>query len=460
MIKFLKDSYINKTFSAIIILAFPIIIQGIVFQLQSLIDKAFLGNLDIKYLTAMGAAQIPFNTTVDCLVALCTGITIVVSQLYGKKKGDTIVRTVRSAILCNTIISFLLLILWFCFSRYIFNLMSVDESIIDYCISYVKICSIYILFLGIDLTLQAMLQGMGDTKAIMYSGLTKVFFNVFLAWVLIYGNLGFPSLGVQGAALATTIANVTASFIMVIYCFIVKKDVYKLSKGKVSFFDISSYKNAIKLGIPTSMEFFLWNSANLVLVKFLNSISSMATTVYTLTFLCIEGFVYMIFNGFARASLTLQGHKIGQNDTDGAKKIFKASMFLNIFVVSISLLLFTIFPRQILRIFTNDIATIQQSIPFLIFAGIILVPKSINVMVGSGIRAYGDTKWMLYTQIIGSTLVVICSFVLVNVIHLNIIAIYITCFFDETIRSCFNCYHYYKGNLTNSVVTTSDEIAM
>ena len=61
------------------------IIQGLVFQLQSLTDKAFLGNVDTLFLSAMGAAQIPFNTTVDSVAVICTGITIIVSQLYGGK---------------------------------------------------------------------------------------------------------------------------------------------------------------------------------------------------------------------------------------------------------------------------------------------------------------------------------------------------------------------------------------
>lgn len=459
MISFLKNSKKNSNYSAIMIMAFPLIIQGLVFQLQSLTDKAFLGNLNTQYLSAIGASQFPLGTTLDTLVALCTGVTIVVSQMQGAKKTDNLISSVKSSIFYNSIISFFMFILWFFFSRYLFELMSVDEQIIDYCISYVRICSFYFLILGIESSLLAMLQGMGDTKPIMYSGIIKVFFNIFLSWVLIFGKLGFPALDIKGAALATVMANVMSSIMIIVYCFIIKRKTYRLIEGNLICCKLSSYKNIIKLGLPTGMEFLCWNMSNLILVKFLNSINYVATTIYTLTF-CIEVFVYMIFNGIAKASLTLEGNKIGERDTDGARKIFNASMILNFIFVIVAIIIFVVFPKQLLSIFTNEASIITKSIPYLILTAFILIPKSINVIVGSGIRAYGDTKWMFYSQIIGSIFVVTCSFVLVQVLQLKVVAIYITLLLDESIRASINCYHYYKGNMKSNFVPITEELIL
>ena len=71
-----------------------------------------------------------------------------------------------------------------------------------------------------------------------------------------------------------------------------------------------------------------------------------------------------------------------------------------------------------------------------------MFPKSLNVIVGNGIRSHGDTKWMLYSQIVGSILVVGCSFALVNIFQLGITAIYITLFLDESIRASINGIYY------------------
>ncbi len=455
MIKYFQNN--KQTYTSIIVMAFPIIVQGLVFELQSLTDKAFLGNIDSLYISVMGACQIPFNTTLDCLAALSIGITIIVSQMHGVSKKKEILDTVKSSIFYSSIISFCIFVLWFAFSAYIFKLLSVDKNIVGYCISYVRICSIYFLFLGIDLSLQAMLQGIGDTKPIMYSGLTKVFLNVFLAWVLILGNMGFPSLGVKGAAIAAATANVLSSLMLVTYCFIIKRKTFGFRNGKIISFKFSPYKATIRLGLPTGLEFLLWDISNLIMVKFLNKTGYMATTIYTLTFLCIEGFVYTIFFGISKAALTLQGNRIGQDDAKGAKKILNASIVMGAILVIFSLIVFILFSRQILGVFTNDEKIIDESIPYLIFAGVILLPKSINVIVGSGIRAYGDTKWMLYTQIIGSVIVASGSYVLINVVGLNLAAVYITCLADETIRASINCFHYYKGKVNRFDVSRLKE---
>ncbi len=95
-----SDRHIIKETS---LFAFPIIIQGLVYELQSLTDKAFLGNLKTEYVSAVGAAQLPLNATMDGLVALSVAITIIVSHLYGAKKQEEAGNYVKSQ--CCTAVS-------------------------------------------------------------------------------------------------------------------------------------------------------------------------------------------------------------------------------------------------------------------------------------------------------------------------------------------------------------------
>ena len=263
---------VKKLSKAILTIALPMVIQGFVFQIQSLTDKIFLGNLETEYLSAVGAAQFPFNTTLDTLFALCIGITIVVSQLYGSEMKKDIVKVTRSAIFYNSILSLLLFVLWFFFSKAVFHIMSVDAVLLDNSMKYVKICSIYFLVAGIDASLQGMLQGMGKTKSIMYAGIVKVVVNVVLDWILIFGKFGLKPLNIEGAAIATLCANLISAMLIVI-CGLKQINIVEGKSIKNIFSTkFSLYKNTIKIGIPAGMELFLWNGSNLVLVKFLNSI--------------------------------------------------------------------------------------------------------------------------------------------------------------------------------------------
>lgn len=439
------------------LIALPIVIQGIVFQIQSLTDKYFLGNLDAIYLSALGAAQFPFSASLDAFVAMSVGLIIYVSQFKGAGSEDSISKYTKSSILYASCISLLIFALWFLFTEPILILLHVDAAILPESAHYIRICSFYLLVLGIDTSLQAMLQGIGKTKPIMITSLMKVFLNVVLSYILIFGKLGFEPMNIEGAAIGTLLSNLIASLFLMIYCFILKHQEYALHTNLHDYFDWKPYIDTVKIGVPTAMEYFLWNASNLVLLAFLNSLSYEATAVYTLTF-GIEVVIYAVFNGTGKASMTLIGQDIGAADYESAHDYVKICIIVNSLLITICVLLFVVFSKPLLGIFTTSTKLINLASPYLIFTGIILFPKSINVIVGNAIRSHGNTKWMLYSQIIGSIFVISCSFILVKVLHLGILAIYITLFLDETIRSSINGIYYRKKYCVANLINSSDLI--
>ncbi len=434
----------------IITISLPVIIQGLVFQLQTIVDKAFLGKIDKNYLAAVGVAQLPFFSSVDALIAICTGLTIIVAKKYGAGKPKDIHESVNASIAFNTLLSFALFFIMFNFSDEIFLLMNVDPILLPYCNDYVRILSYLILLLGIDMSLQSALQGMGKTKPIMYIGFFKVGLNILLAWILIYGKFGFPAMHVRGAALATMISNVAGTILLTIY-FMISKEL----SANIKFLEIirlrwSLYREVIRLGLPTGTEYILWNVSNLILVSMLNKQGPDVVSVYTVT-CAIELFVYMIFNGIAKATLTLVGNSIGAGNEKASKSIMTISIRYAMSLVLLFCIIFVVIPKPILSIFTNDKALIDTSVLYLIFKGITMFPKSLNVVVGHGIRARGDVKWMLYTQVIGSVFVVAFSYSLIYVFNVGVVAIYLTLFLDEFLRATLNTIRFYHKNAFRSL---------
>lgn len=421
----------------LILIGLPMVIQGIVFELQSLTDKAFLGQLDDKYIAVVGATQFPLGTTNSFLVALGTGTTILVAQMFGARKQQGLIRNVKSAMFFNTLISLVFFALWFFAGSFVMKLMSVDHVLLSDCTSCLKVYAFSFLLLGVDTTLQSMLQGIGKTRPILYAGLLKVGVNILLSWILIFGKWGFPRMNVLGAAIGTVVANLFSVILLIIYCFIIKRKEFRLLTDNRAWFDIKEYKSTLLLSMPTGMEYLLWNLSNLVLIRFLNGFNYVATTIYTLT-VGIEIIVVSVFSGNSKASMALMGHSIGAGKPQRANKTFYACIIFNLVIVALFTVLFCIIPGPMLSIFTNDRSMVEHAIPFMVFTGFILIPKSMNVLVGSGIRAYSDTRWMLYSQILGSVFVVGLSYILVRIAGLGIIAIYITLFCDETLRAIIN----------------------
>jgi putative MATE family efflux protein len=431
----------SRYLKSIISLSIPIIIQRLVFQVQSLTDKLFLGSLDTKYLSALGSSQFPFNTTLDSLVALSTGIVIIVANAFGAGKKKDIGETVSSALFYNSLISLVLMALWLFGSNFIFTLLQVDADIKIYCIQYTQICSIYFAVAGIDTTFQAFLQGMGKTWVILIGGLIKVVFNVFISWVLIFGFWGFPALGIVGAGIGTLLANLLSCGFILGYCLLTQKKLLWSQKERIHFLSIKPYQQGIKLGVPVALEYLIWNMSNLVLIGFLNSFSYVATAIFTLT-TGIEVIAYAFYCGNAVSTMTLIGQRLGAGKPEQGRQLFWTCLVLNVVIVAFFVLLFIFAGKGLLGFFTKDIELIESAAPYLVWTGIIMIPKSINVITGNTFKAYKDTMWLLYMQIFGSTVVVSVVFILVRVFHLGISAVYITLLIDESIRAFINFYRY------------------
>ncbi len=430
--------------------AFPLLIQGLVFQLQSLTDKAFLGNLETKYVSAVGAAQMPFYTVVDSMGAISVGLVIIVSKLYGASEKEKINSFVKSTAFFNMLLGIAIFFLWELFAAPILTFFKTDAQIIDYSVTYIEICAIYLLVYGFDCALQSMLQGIGDTKPIMYAGIIKVGLNLVISWVLIFGKLGFPAMHVTGAAIGTMAANFIAFLFIAIYCLLIKRKELKLNKLDHMWFTIKPYIKVIKLGIPVGIEYLLWNASNLLLIRFINSFSYEAMGIYTLVF-GLQCIIYIIFAGVSKSALTLMGQSLGAKKVKRADQLFYNCIVINFFIVLVAAICFICFPDVLLDIFSNDSKLIHNAVPYLIFVGFIMFPQSVNVICGNGIKAHGNTKWMLISQIIGSTLVVSISSFLILKLHMNMMAVFITIFIDETVRGGINYLYYrrkygYKSN--------------
>lgn len=263
--------------------------------------------------------------------------------------------------------------------------MGVDNEIKSYCVDYVRILAVYVILLGIDSTIQATLQAYKLTKAIMVSGLTKVFLNAFLDWILIFGKFGMPVLGVKGAALATSISNIVAIIFIIIYFFNTKEINLKLTPKEVINFNWKSYSKIVSLGIPTGIETFIWHISNLIMVRYLNSLNVMAVGIYTLVYI-IEIIVYRFYYGFSKSVLAVVGYKVGDKKFKEAKKIVASALKCDIAFVTAVSILFICLAKPILGLFTKDTVMIDSSVVYLCIVAVCIFPKSFNSILGAGIR--------------------------------------------------------------------------
>ena len=161
----------------------------------------------------------------------------------------------------------------------------------------------------------------------------------------------------------------------------------------------------------------------------------------------VEIIFVVVIGAIGNGTLTLTGEATGAKDNKLYRNIVKTSIKWSFLVCGFALLFISIFPRFTLSLFTTDKEVIEMSVVYIILVAANLFGKSGNIIFGSGIRGYGDTKWMLFTQILGTFGVVGLAALCVFVFKLGMLGVFIAVLCDEGSRALINFVRFSKIKL-------------
>ena len=423
-------------------LALPLILQQFCLQLQVWIDRAMLGHINAAYFSAIGNTTVPYYMVTSVITAICGGTAILTAQGIGAGDMRRVRQVAESSFLGSTLLSVGAYLFFFFCSDPLFRLMGIQSPILEYCVSYIRILSLSLLVLGPASSSTAVLQGFGLTRIIMIAGATGNLLNILLDWILIFGRLGFPALEIEGAAWATVISNLVSAALSVSFVFRSSKMPIRLHLPTAFSENLRNYRTVLKLGIPSGVEYALWNLGNIILVSFLNRLDQMYAGIYTLVF-SIESVPLLVYMGLANAGLTLVGQETGARSPRQARQTGLTCLGFACWICLITGVIFCLFPRPILSLFTDDQSILDFSAPYLLYVAGILIPKAVNNVIGLCIRGTGDTRWMLWTQIFGTVFMVTGGYYFILLSGAGLAGIFITLFLDELMRSIANLFRFF-----------------
>lgn len=227
--------------------------------------------------------------------------------------------------------------------------------------------------------------------------------------------------------------------IYLMYITITKKDKFFTSPSlkRILGTKFRPYLKSIKLGLPTACENLLWNLGNLCIIRILNTIDERAAGIYSMVF-TVEILFVVVIGAIGSGTLTLSGDATGAKDMKLYRSVIKTSVRWSFLVAAFALIFVSIFPRLTLSLFTTDKEVIEMSVIYIILVAANLFEKSGNIIFGNGIRGYGDTKWMFFTQVLGTVGVVGLAFLCVFVFKLGMLGVFIAVLCDEAIRAVIN----------------------
>lgn len=429
--------------ASILGIGIPMFGSMIVSQVQQITDQAFLGNAASGYLSAVGNASTTIWTTLSFLFALGTGSTILVSQKIGEGDKEGAEKVLGSTFVFSSVIAFILFVGWSLANESIYRFMGLTEPILGYATLYTRIYIFGVLLSGIGTASNAVFAGTGRTKPLFIASILRALINVVLDWVLIFGHLGFPAMGIAGAAIATLTADIIGGSFALCAAFS-KTLPIRLTRRAIRGASLKTYASVVKIGIPASLEEFAWNTGNLLLFRFLNEINSLAAGVFTIL-KSVTLLPAIFFIAMGNASMTLSGQYTGKKEPHMIRSVINRSLLFTWIVSAVFIILFAFIPETFIRIFTKDQAVIAQAAPILLISALALLPRAGNLVFGGGIRGTGDTRWMLLTQLAGTALVLIFARTFMFYFGLGILGAELAVTLDETIRGIANGRKFYSG---------------
>ena len=152
----------------------------------------------------------------------------------------------------------------------------------------------------------------------------------------------------------------------------------------------------------------------------------------------VEILFVVIISAIGSGTLTLTGEATGAKDLKLYRSVVKTSVKWSFLVAAFALIFVSIFPRLTLSLFTTDKEVIEMSVIYIILVATNLFGKSGNIIIGNGIRGYGDTKWMFFTQALGTAGVIGLACLCVFVFKLGMLGVFIAVLCDEAVRALIN----------------------
>ena len=413
-------------------LAGPIFIETLLVMTLGAVDTFMLSRYSDNSVAAVGVVNQLMNLVFLLFEVISLGTSILCSQYIGAGRRDKVVQVVGISLMFNLLSGVILSSCLYLFADDMLLLMGLRPDLLADGLPYMKIVGGFAFLQAISLSLSASLRSADKAKYPMYVSIVVNILNIIGNYTLIFGKFGMPALGVEGAAISTSVCR----FVSVVILFVVlfKKHIPSFPKELFAPFPWIELKNLLKIGIPSAGEHFSYSLSQVVITYFINMISNqaLATRSYVVN---IVMFTYIFALSIAQGGAILIGHLVGMKKIKAAHAIGKRVMRLSV-AMSVSLSLVTaIFGRHILGMLTTDPWIISTGATILWIEILLENGRALNFFGVNSLRSAGDIYFPVLVGIVVMWGVqVVGSYVLGISLGWGLIAMWAVFALDENIR--------------------------
>jgi putative MATE family efflux protein len=371
-------------------LAWPSLVENLLQTLLGVVDLIFVGKLGADAIAGIGLGNQLMYTLVVAFMGLAVGNTALVARAIGAHDHHDAQRVAKQSLWLTLGISIIIAILGVTFGETVLSWMGATAEVAALGSQFLKITSLFSIFIGIMFIGGGTLRGAGDTRTPMMITLFINIINIVLDYALIFGNLGMPQLGAIGSAYATTTARGVGAILILLALFRKNNAIVLPLYGdwKIS---MPIIRRVMNIGLPAADENIIFQLGLLVFSAMIVGLGTADIAAMNVAF-NIMGFSILPAFAFGVAATTLVGQNLGANNVPRAQaSAIQALKSGTLWMIAMGAI-FIIFREQLMRLYTPDPEVILLGASVLIMIGLMQPFQAVAIILASALRGAGDTR--------------------------------------------------------------------
>ena len=440
------ELYRKEYFKKSLKIAWPAVLEFFFISIAGFIDTFMVSSMGPAAIAAIGLTTQPKFIALSVFFAINAAVSALIARRRGEKNREKANQTLTTALYLTMFFVILLTFVMIIFADEVLVFAGSNTDTHKLAYDYYMIIMLGMIFNALSMLINASHRGCGNTNIAFVTNLISSVINIGFNFLLIEGRLGFPKMGVRGAALATVIGTIVASIMCIISLF--DKDSYMnfMTMAKSQFKFSLEIANEIK---NLAVNLFIENvSARVGFMVTAISAAKLGTDAFAAhnVGMNLLSLSFSFGNGMQVAAIALTGNALGANEKEEAIKYGKSCQELGfIFSVIISLILI-FFGRNIFSVFFEEDHILDMGVLISRFLTIIVLLQISQVIYGGCLRAAGDVKYTLGVALVSVTFIrSIVTLICVIVFDLGLAGIWIGILSDQASRFISLRHRFNKG---------------
>lgn len=390
----------------ILSMSMPMVISMLVNSLYNIVDSYFVAKISENAMTSLSLVFPVQNFINSIAVGFGVGINAVISYFLGAKKKEQADNAASIGMLFSILHGILMIFICNLIMPSFLGMFTSDKEVIELGLKYSRIVFSFSIFICASLTFEKVFQAVGKMTFTMISLMSGCIVNIILDPVLIFGLGPVKSLGINGAAIATVIGQLT-TFLIYVFIYLRKDAGIKFKLRNISF-DISIIKKLYAVGIPATLNMALPSVLTSALNAILSSFSGMYVVILGIYYK-LQTFLYLPANGLIQGMRPIIGYNYGAGEKTRVKQIYHTTLALNSIIMIFGTIICLIIPGQLMGLFSTSPKTIHAGKTALRIICLGFIISTISVTASGALEGLGMGLKSLVISLLRYVIIIIPS---------------------------------------------------